>query len=468
MHVAKLAVPADMSVFERAIKDSVGGCRYELWFKNTVVNLDGGAIDIGVPNLFFREWLESHFQEQIKAAAKLAFGKALPVRFRVDPELYAKFRSRQQELPFDAELVELATPKAKTAEKPALANRHSLAKFVVGPVNRVAHSAAQAIVEDPKGQGHSPLFVHGGSGCGKTHLIRGIEEGLKPLKGELKVGYFACEDFTNQFLEALRGHALSGFRRKIRQLDVLLIDDVQFLCKKRATQEEFLHTLNSLTNRGGKLVLTCDQHPRRLNNLSEELRQRFIAGIVAKVEAPNAELRRQILVDKAAQRGMKLKPEVVNFLAESLRSSVCEIEGAINYLEHYSETLEQPIDLKTARIALGEILRHSAPMIRVSDVIRKACEIFGLQPKALRERSRVRSVVHPRMLVLYLARKFSDATYQEIGHDLGGLNHSTVIAAERKVADLFERDGELQLGRQSWKVRDAVEAFERELGRPQE
>ncbi|QDU62586.1 Chromosomal replication initiator protein DnaA [Planctomycetes bacterium Pan216] len=450
----------DLTNVELEIKEAIGSQRFDLWFSgNTNLVIDRDALEIGVPNRFFREWLESHFQDEIREAARRVVGSPLPIRFRIDPTLFQRSRKEQPVAP------KAKRPaKALPAKRPGRPSRYALSRFVVGTPNRVAHAASSALIENPR-ESYSPLLIHGGIGLGKTHLLRAVEEALRGQHANLKVLALSCEEFTNQFVEAMRSNKLAVFRRKVRQLDVLIVDDVQFLVGKRGIQEEFLHTLNSLEARGGKVVLGCDVHPRRLGKIAEELRSRFVAGMVARLDPPNQEMRRQILREKAAQRLMDLREDVIGFLAENIRSNVCELEGALNYLEHYCETMEASLDLETARGALVEILRHQVPVLRVGDIRGKACDMFSLNPKLISQRSRSRAVSHPRMLLLYLARKYTQATYSEIGKAIGGLNHSSVIAAERKVTKMIAQDEEIVLGERTWKVRDAIETFERELGR---
>ena len=442
-----------------AIKEAIGGPRYDLWFQgNTKLTLQGQTLEIGVPNRFYREWMESHFHQEISRAVQDTLGDSLLVQFHIDPSLFRLVHTQKA-----AELPAVPAARPKPSPLPKRPSRFSLSRIVVGAPNRVAHAAASAIIEDPR-RSYSPLLIQGAVGLGKSHLLKGIAEGIRARHPLLKVLELSCEEFGNEFVEALRTGKLGSLRRRLRQLDVLLVDDVQFLCNKRATQEEFLHTLNTLEGRGAAVVLTCDIHPRRFK-IREELKTRFVAGMVAKIDPPNREMRRQIVRDKAAARHFHLDGAIVDFLADNLRSNVCELEGAINYLQHYSETMGVPLDESSARAALADILRHSVPVLRISEVRKKACELFGINPKILLQKSRMRAVAHPRMLVLYLARKYTHATYSEIGQQIGRLNHSTVIAAEKKIDAEISRDSEIVLGDRPWRVRDAIEAFERELGR---
>lgn len=448
--------PGTVAAFEQEIKESIGKPRYELWFSgNTKLSLEEGGLLVGVPNRFFQDWLERHFADDLRAATERVLGERLPVRFRIDAELFRQSRTKT------------SPPKTEKPTKPVKlpkrSSRYGLDRFIVGSSNRVAHAAITAVLEDPR-HAFSPLYIQGGVGTGKTHLLKGLEEGLKHAHPELKVQAISCEEFTNQFVDAMKTGRLTSFRKKFRQLDVFIVDDLQFLSNKRATQEEFFHTLNALELHGAKVVLAGDCHPRRLSRVGEELKSRFVSGMVAKLEPPNQEMRRRILRDKAARRGLELPRDVLDFLAEKLHANICELEGAVNFLQHYVETMQTELDLATAQTALAEVLRHSSTVLRVSDVKKKACDLFNINSKTLKERSRARAVAHPRMFVLYLARKHTQATYSEIGQQIGGLNHSTVIAAEKKIRAKLDKDGEILLGDRPWKVRDAVETFERELG----
>lgn len=486
----KVEMPGTLADFEKQIMESIGKPRFDLWFAgHTKLSLQDGVLQIGVPNRFYREWLESHFSEEIRACLLRVFAEPMEVRFRIDPTLFQQSYQRLTDAAdSDANVAgngqangsgHLTQGRALTANpldarhgllSPAnlppivrKPSRFALAKFVVGTPNRVAHAAVSSLVDDVRA-GYSPLLIHAGIGLGKTHLVRGLADELRQRQPGLKVMVVSCEEFTNQFVDAMRTGKLNSFRRKVRHLDVLIVDDVQFLANKRATQEEFLHTLNSLQNRNAKVVLTCDCHPRRLTKLSEELRSRFVSGMVAKIDPPNHDMRRQIVVDKAARRQMELARDVVDLLADNLRSNICELEGAVNYLEHYSETLDRPLDAVTARNALSEVFRHSSPMLQVGEIRKRFCDLFGIAPRILRQRTRTRSVSHPRMLLLYLTRKYTRATYSEIGQEIGGLNHSTVIAAEKRILAMIEKDSEILLGDRPMKVRDALDSFERDLG----
>jgi chromosomal replication initiator protein len=455
--------PGIAANFERILKDAVGEPRYKLWIEgHTKWKWEEGTLLVGVPNRFYRDWMDRQFREAIQLSAATALGKGVAIRFRIDPELFRDRREPEAPAAPPAALLDLqARPGSATPRRvPA---RYALSRFVVGPCNRVAHAAAASILENPRG-GYNPLLIHGGHGLGKTHLLKAVEDELSRRQPAMRIVAVSGEEFTNEFVDSMRSHRLSSFRKQMRTAEAFLVDDVHFLAGKRATQEEFLHTLNSLELRGAKIVLASLVHPRKIDRLSQELQNRFIAGVAACVDPLDRQTQRRLVADKAAERALELSPDVVDDLAERLPPSGSEIEGALNYLAHYSRTFAARLTVDSARRALADVLRRTVPSVRVDEVQKLVCEIFDVHPKSIRLRSRTRAVVHPRMLTLYLARRYTSATYSEIGREIGGLNHSSVIAAERRIQEEIRRDGEIVLGERTWKVRDAVEAFERKLG----
>jgi chromosomal replication initiator protein len=439
-----------------------------MWISgHTKFTLADGEFIVGVPNRFYRDWLDTHYRAYMEGCVTRTIGTGIALRFRIDPDLFRDQLASNDEPSVARPNSEPSTARNKVESTESLArvllSRYSLSRFVVGPSNRVAHSAATTLIDDPR-RAHSPLFIYGPNGMGKTHLLRAIEDECLRRHRNLRTIAITCEEFTNGYLDALKNQRLASFRQRLRSADILLVDDISFLCGKTRTLEEFLHTLNSLENRGSKVVITSSIHPRKLERMPEELRSRLIAGMATRIDSPDREMRRQIVLDKSVHRRLDLASEVVDFLADQLRSSISEIEGAINYLEHFADTFGRRLTLEGVRTALGDILRHSVPVLRVDEVRDRFCKLFEIQPRTLSAKKRVRSVSHPRMLVLYLARKYTSATYSEIGREIAELNHSSVIAAEKKILRDLHKDGEIVLGDRTWKVRDALEAFERELG----
>jgi chromosomal replication initiator protein len=438
---------------------------------------------VGVPNHFYQEYLQSKFGDDVRAAASTVLGRPMKVRFVIDPELFQAARRVEAEVPpppprrpdaprkpayttSEAGAEEPAAP--PVPRRPAAARQRrwrQLSDFVVGPCNRVAHASALSVVEDP-GQGANPLVVHGPVGTGKTHLLEGIYAGLRHSRPEWRVIFVTAEDFTNRFVQAMRLGKLGAFRKQFREADALLLDDLHFLATKRATQEEFLHTLDVLCADGRQVVVSCDAHPRLTDQFLPELTDRLLGGAVWGVLPPDAATRLELLRLKAGRSGQAPLPDdVLRLLAEKLCGNVRELEGAVHSVLHYSRVAGRPVDGALAREALGDLLRHAVRVVRLADLDRAVCTVMRLEAGALQARQRAWAVAHPRMVAMYLARRHTAATYTEIGQHFGGRNHSTAVAAEKKVRQWVASDGVLTLGERSVGVREIVERVERELAR---
>jgi chromosomal replication initiator protein len=485
-----------LATLELAIAQRIGEPRYQLWFaRRTRFRHDDDRLTVGVPNLHFQEWLQKTFGSEVESAAAEVFGGPTPVRFVIDPELFQTARQEQAavppvpSLPVEESATSAPTPRApsgrssrkkKAPEGPTLfdgiapsavpdprAERgsrrwHKLSEFFVGASNRVAHASALSVVEEP-GQCANPLVLHGPVGTGKTHLLEGTYAGLRRSWPAWRVVFVTAEDFTNRFVQAMRFGKLSTFRKHFRGCDALLVDDLHFLAGKKATQEEFLHTFDALVAEGKQLVLTCDCHPRLAEELSPELGDRLLGGAVWGLLPPDCATRLGILQMKAAALPTAVADEVLKLLANSLCGNVRELEGALNSLRHFARVTTRPIDLGLAREALGDLLRHSVRLVQLADIDRAVCRTLKLDEGALQGKGRAWSVSHPRMLAMYLARRHTSAAHSEIGRHFGGRNHSTVVAAEKKVREWLDKDGELALGERRLRVREVVERIEREL-----
>lgn len=454
-----------------ALCQRIGEPRYKLWFHDkTRFTLQEEVLVVGVPNRFFQEWLQKTFAGDVQDSASATLCRPLSVQFVIDPQLFQDQRQRETQTP-------LVVPEKSAAEEPRREARpvrtrrwRRLDDFVVGPCNRVAHASALSIVEAP-GQGPNPLVVHGPVGTGKTHLLEGTYLGLRRHDADARVLFVTAEDFTNRFVQAMRAGKLSDFRKQFRDADALLVDDVNFLAKKLATQEEFLHTLDALMHLERPVMLTCDCHPRLAEQFLPELTDRLLGGAVWSLNLPDKDTRLGLLRTKSLHAvgqgpGLprnSLPADVLEFMAEHMRGNVRELEGALHTLLHFARVTARPINLDLAREALAEVLRHSIRVIQLDDVERAVCAVLGLDADALRGQQRGWKTSHPRMLAVYLARKHTSATYTEIGQHLGGRNHSTAVAAEKKVRQWLQEEKALHLGQRHQKVRDALEKIERDL-----
>jgi chromosomal replication initiator protein len=338
-----------------------------------------------------------------------------------------------------------------------------LEEFIAGPGSRLALAAAREMAQSA-GAAFNPLVVHGGVGLGKSHLLEGIGHALRRAHPNLNVIQLTAESFTNSFLEAMRTGSLSGFRNRFRGAGALIVDDVHFLAAKRATQDEFLHTFNALFDKGAPIVLAADQHPRLITRLTDELVTRFLGGMVVKLEAPDQATRRAILQSRAAARGVDVPEAVVAYIAEHLRASVRELEGAMHTVIAQAVLTGKRLDLTLAKAALRDTIRHTAQAVALRDVERAVCGLFQVTADALKSDSRARALAYPRMMAMYLARKHTGAAYSEIGRYFGGRNHSTVISAEKKVLGWLRDEERSSLLPGFETVADLLADLERSLG----
>jgi chromosomal replication initiator protein len=450
-----------VAVLTEALCQRIGEPRYNLWFagKTKFVCKDD-QLTIGVPNLFLQDWLQKKFGADVRAAVTEVLGAEAALHFVIDPQLFQA--ARQNETPAlqpQAVPVPARDPGRRQPVRPR--RWRSLQDFIVGPCNRVAHASAVSLVETPE-ECPIPLVLHGAVGVGKTHLLEGICEALSRKHSEWRVLFLTAEDFTNRFVQAMHQHKLNAFRKQMRDCDALFIDDVGFLAKKQATQEEFLHTLDALQTEHRPVVLAVDCHPRLADHFLPELTDRLVGGAVWGVTTPDAATRLELLRAKTYKAG-GMPEAVLAFMAESLHGNVRELEGAVHTLQHFSKVHGKPIDLDLANEALGELLRHSIRVVKLDDVERVICDVLGISRELLFSKKRAWFCSYPRMLAMYLARKHTSATYGEVGKHFGGRNHSTVVAAEKKARQWLKNNITLQLGKRTLPVRDIVEQIERGL-----
>ena len=328
--------------------------------------------------------------------------------------------------------------------------------FVVGPSNQLAAAAAQAVAENP-GKAYNPLFIHGGVGLGKTHLLNAIARKLLPRMPKIRM--ISCEEFVNRFVGALKSGGVESFRRELRDSDALLIDDIHFLAGKEQTQEEFFHTFNHLYQLGKQICLTSDSLPRDIPNLEDRLISRFHWGLAVKVEPPCTETRMAIVRKKAEMRGIEVPNEVVQFLADNIVTNVRELEGAVVQLNALSSMSAKPLPLPLAHGALRHLVKAKPAPARIAadDIIELVCEHYNVRLNDLLSQRRTKNLAFPRHVAMYLAKELTQLTLTEIGHFFGGRDHSTVLHAINKIKGLRLKDAEL---------RGELERFELQLRRP--
>ncbi|MHC4573573.1 MAG: chromosomal replication initiator protein DnaA [Planctomycetota bacterium] len=426
--------------------ERVGPQKHRIWFKNsTKLTLSDGYLKIGVPNLFIASWIENHFLNEISRAVRAVAGSARKITFTIDPELAG--HQRRTQLDSQAELVDKAqnrfpAARAGVAQPPKKKLKLSLDTFVVGSSNQLAYNAAKAVVSEQQSP-FNPLFIHGGYGVGKTHLLQGICNAVCSTRPQTNWSYLSAEDFVNQFVLALKTKKLEAFRRRLRQMDLLAIDDIHFLASKPSTQEEFLHTFNTINLAGKQVVLASDAHPKMIGQLSEKLVNRFVSGMVVKIEAPDFQTRCQICRQYAAAMRKKIPENVIRYIAENLRTNVRELEGALLKLIAFASLQNQKPNLEVAREILAEHLARTDPIVHISDIESAVATYFGTTPANIHSSRKDRTVALARHFSMYLARKHTRMSSSEIGRFMGNKNHATVLLACRKIEDLVKKNADL-------------------------
>ncbi len=408
---------------------------YSAWFgRASGRSLSDGALEVGVPNEFVRGWITGHFMDLVTAAAEQANGAPLEVALVLDEAAEAPASEPVVVAP-PAPPVPLAAPRRAAA----LNRNATFETFVIGPSNRFAHAAALAVAESPS-QAYNPLFIHGETGLGKTHLLQAIAHYIESAT-ELSAAYVTCEAFTNEFIEALREKRIEQFKARYRTYDVLLVDDIQFLSGREGIQEEFFHTFNTLHEAGGQIVLSSDRPPREIARLEDRLRSRFEWGLITDVQPPDLETRIAILRKKASRDGIVVDdPEVLAAIAMRVQTNIRELEGALTRSVAYATLNGETLTVDLVRDVLSSQYPEDARPVTVENVQRVVAEYFSLTVDDLRSERRTQAVVFPRQIAMYLSRELTDLSLPRIGQLFGGRDHKTVHWGHDKIAKRIKED----------------------------
>lgn len=453
-----------VSAINDAIAERIGQQKFKIWFKNsTLLTLTDGILKIGVANPFISTWLESHFHADITEAARAVIGNC-QIMFTIDTELAGRNRPGTLEWHNQPALAQTSGPVRTAARRRTAYSGQKLKltfdTFVVGQSNELAYNAAKAVVCD-KQSPFNPLFIHGGYGLGKTHLLQGICDEMRKTRPAAKWLYMSAEDFANHFVLALKTRKLDAFRSRMRQTDLLAIDDVHFLASKPSTQEEFLHTFNTLDLAGRQVVLASDAHPKTIGQLSEKLVNRFVSGMVVKIEPPDFKTRCEICKRFAKSINKNVPEEVICHIADGLRSNIRELQGAILKLGAFASLQNTKIDMATAQLVLAEHIERCDPMMHLSDIESAVSSYFGVTPSAIHSSKKDRTVAMARHFSMYLARKHTRMSSSEIGRLLGHKNHATVLLACKKIEEQVSKNAQLNWrGPAGNKVCQAAEVLE--------
>lgn len=430
---------------------------YDTWVRSAeVVKYADGTFTIGVQNAYARDWLEKRLTSTVCRILSGLMEGPQQVEFVVHHKDYDAAQAEKSE----TETIAAPTPAALSFSTPAINtastggtamnSRYTFDNFVVGSSNRLAHAASMAVAEAPA-HAYNPLFLYGGVGLGKTHLLFAIGNMAKQ-QGK-QVMYVTSEEFANDLINSIRTHTTQAFRERYRFIDVLLIDDIQFIAGKESTQEEFFHTFNSLHGQEKQIVMTSDRPPKAMSTLEERLRSRFEWGLIADIQPPDLETRMAILRSKAERMHREVPDEIINFIAHQFQANIRELEGALTRVVAYSDLRGNALSMDLAEVALTDLIpqHNQLEPNRVVDVV---ASVFGVSREKILSRERTREVALPRQVIMYLLREEANVSLPQIGEVMGGRDHTTVIYACEKVADMIERDD--QLRRQILQIRETL------------
>ncbi|PLT29500.1 chromosomal replication initiator protein DnaA [Peribacillus deserti] len=433
------------------IETKISKPSFETWLKSTKAHsLQGDTLTVVAPNDFARDWLEERYSHLISGVLLELTGEELEVKFMI-PQNQGE---EDYDIPQPAKKIKKAD--AETIEFPLnmLNPKYTFDTFVIGSGNRFAHAASLAVAEAPA-KAYNPLFIYGGVGLGKTHLMHAIGHYVLEHNPAAKVLYLSSEKFTNEFINSIRDNKAVDFRNKYRSVDVLLIDDIQFLAGKEQTQEEFFHTFNTLHEESKQIIISSDRPPKEIPTLEDRLRSRFEWGLITDITPPDLETRIAILRKKAKAEGLDIPNEVMLYIANQIDTNIRELEGALIRVVAYSSLINKDINADLAAEALKDIIPSSKPkMITIMDIQKAVGEHFQVKLEDFKAKKRTKSVAFPRQIAMYLSRELTDFSLPKIGEEFGGRDHTTVIHAHEKISKLIQSD--VQFQRQLQEINDRL------------
>ncbi len=422
------------------IKFKISKANFATWFRNTeIIDKKGGAIFVSVPNAFSKEWLEQKYNKFILKILRDLDNDVKEVKYTIS---HGEAKKQETEPPSQIIPDQLDLEEYKTNRLTNLNPRYTFENFVVGPFNEMAHAAATAITENP-GTIYNPLFIYGGVGLGKTHLLQAIGNKVIENFPSKKVRYIPAERFISGIVNAIRNHNIENLKLEYQKIDVLIIDDIQFLAGKEKTQEEFFHLFNSLYEKDKQIVLSSDRLPKAIPSLEERLRSRFEGGMIADIGLPDYETRLAILKTKIKQKKVNLPEEILNFIAYNIKNNIRELEGALNRLIAYQKLNNKVPDLEITKSLFKNLIRTPRKVVNAKQLIKTVAEFYDLKEKDILAPSRKKEVVKPRQIVMYLLREELKHSYPAIGRKLGGKDHTTIIYGCEKISKEIEKNESL-------------------------
>jgi chromosomal replication initiator protein len=418
------------------LRERLGQQNFETWIKPIRVNeVADDEIQLEVPNKFFRDWLAEHFLRPIREILADVARREVRVSIAINQKIH------DPPPPIEKRPEREAPKIASRANN--LIPKYTFENFVVGASNQFAHAASLAVATQP-GEHYNPLFIYGGVGLGKTHLINAIGHRLMEKRQNLKVLYLSSESFMNELIGSLRRDKMDEFKIRFRNIDALILDDVQFIAGKERTQEEFFHTFNSLYESHRQIIITSDKFPKEIPDLEDRLRNRFEWGLIADIQPPDMETRVAILQKKAEVEGVQLPHDVAIFLATHIDSNVRELEGSLTRLGAFASLTKATISIDLAKEVLQNTLRGNAREVTVEGIQKTICDYYNIKLGDLKAKRRTKNIALPRQVAMYLSRKHTSTSFPAIGSKFGGRDHSTVIHAAKTIEKKMKEDPQMQ------------------------
>ena len=421
------------------IQEKVPKQVYDTWFTPIhLERIEDSTAHLGVPNKFFGDWLSQHYGALLAEAVSAARGgQETAITFVI----FDKQSSRQIENSGSATATSRQNSGPRSKRGIQLNPKYTFKNFVVGAGNQFAHAACMAVAEQPA-KAYNPLFIYGDTGLGKTHLLNAIGNYVAE-RTDLRIAYLTTEQFTNEVINSIRYDKMMDLRKRYRHIDMLMIDDIQFLAGKERTQEEFFHTFNALYEAHKQLVLSSDRFPKDMPDIEERLRSRFEWGLIADLQPPDVETRIAILRKKSEDEGVTLPEDVIQFLATTMKSNIRELEGSLVRLGAYASLTGQTITLEMAKSVLRDLIGTKKKIVSMDDIQETVGARFHVKIADLKSRRRSKTLVHPRQIAMYLCRELTDSSYPEIGRQFGGKDHTTIIHACKQVTKAKDSDSVL-------------------------
>lgn len=430
------------------LKMDMSKAAFDTWVKNCeLASYDNGNFTVAVTNPYARDWLESRLSTTVTRVLSGMMNHPQEVTFILNQKDEGIIQDTRVEDHFQADVV---APAIKPRKLTRINPRFSFSSFVTGPCNRLAQAAAMAVAENPAGS-FNPLYLYGGVGLGKTHLLHAIGN-LSQLNG-YKVLYVTSEEFTNDLIQSIRSHTTQDFRERYRDVDVLLVDDIQFIAGKEATQEEFFHTFNALHEMNKQIVICSDRTPKALSTLEDRLRSRFEMGLIADLQVPDLETRIAILRSKAERAIKKFPPEILDLIARHFKSNIRELEGALNRVIAFSDLSGLPVNEHLVQTALTDLV-HQTCDVEPKHIINSVANVFNVSIDRLLSKDRSKDIALPRQVAMYIMRKDANFSLPKIGSELGGRDHTTIMHGCDKVDSLLKKDDRLRY--QTHQVREML------------